>query len=107
MKLAQEGADYNDRTLHHLLFNPTCDGGQWQMLTNLIEKYGLVPHSQWPSPYLADASRRLCIILNTQVSYCSLNLMTSSFWDNSLECEWASSIFGYKQIYTEWFITLF
>jgi len=69
VKLAQEGADHDDRTLAHLLSNPTNDGGQWQMLVNLIEKYGLIPLSQWPSPVLAENSSRLNTVLNNQVSY--------------------------------------
>lgn len=78
IKLGQEGADFNDRTLHHLLRTPIDDGGQWQMLVNIVEKHGLVPHSQWPSPFLADNSRRLNQILNNQVGtiflFLSLNL---------------------------------
>ena len=69
IKLAESGADYSDRTLAHLLTSPTNDGGQWQMLVNLIEKYGLMPHCQWPSPFLAENSRRLAAILDNQVKF--------------------------------------
>ena len=29
----------------HLLNSPVQDGGQWDMFTNLIEKYGAVPQT--------------------------------------------------------------
>lgn len=58
----------DDRTLQHLLTFPTNDGGQWQMLVNLVEKYGVLPESYWPSPYLAENSRALGSLLDSQVS---------------------------------------
>ena len=67
MKLALEGKDHTDRTLYHLLNVPTNDGGQWQMLVNLIEKYGVIPNEQWPSTWMANNSRRLGGILDNQV----------------------------------------
>jgi bleomycin hydrolase len=35
--------DVNSRMVQHLLSDPSCDGGQWDMVVNLVEKYGLVP----------------------------------------------------------------
>lgn len=35
--------DVNSRMVQHLLSDPSCDGGQWDMIVNLVEKYGLVP----------------------------------------------------------------
>lgn len=69
IRLAQNGADSDDRTLHHLLKDPTNDGGQWQMIVNLIEKYGVLPHRHWKTSYLAEKSRRLGLVLNSQVGY--------------------------------------
>jgi bleomycin hydrolase len=37
-----------DRTVDFLLANSLSDGGQWNMLVNLIEKYGLVPKTVMP-----------------------------------------------------------
>ncbi|CAM9579888.1 unnamed protein product, partial [Ectocarpus fasciculatus] len=36
------------RLLQHLLKEPICDGGQWDMVTNLMGKYGVVPKSVFP-----------------------------------------------------------
>ncbi|CAN0131995.1 unnamed protein product [Ascophyllum nodosum] len=36
------------RLLQHLLKEPICDGGQWDMVTNLVGKYGVVPKSVFP-----------------------------------------------------------
>ena len=33
----------DDQTVQHLLSDPSCDGGQWDMIANLVNKYGLVP----------------------------------------------------------------
>ena len=37
--------DYDDRTLSFLLKEGVGDGGQWDMLVNIINKYGLLPKS--------------------------------------------------------------
>lgn len=69
ISLIEKGADCSDRTLSHLLKNPTNDGGQWQMLVNLIEKYGLLPVCQWKSGQLSNNSRLLGAILNNEVGF--------------------------------------
>ena len=33
----------DDRVVQHLFKDPESDGGQWSMVSNLVEKYGLVP----------------------------------------------------------------
>lgn len=38
----------NSRLVSYLLFDPISDGGQWDMLAALIEKYGLVPKEAMP-----------------------------------------------------------
>jgi len=38
-------ADINSRIVMWLLRNPVQDGGQWDMFSNLIKKYGVVPKS--------------------------------------------------------------
>ena len=35
--------DVDDRTVAHLLVDPTEDGGQWNMFVALVHKHGLVP----------------------------------------------------------------
>ncbi|KAF1978274.1 cysteine proteinase [Bimuria novae-zelandiae CBS 107.79] len=36
--------------------SPVGDGGQWDMVANLVQKYGLVPHSFYPDSYSATSS---------------------------------------------------
>ena len=60
-----EGAD--SRTMMFLMTDPLGDGGQWQMLVNLITKYGLVPKSAWPDAHSATGSRRMNAMINTKV----------------------------------------
>ena len=39
----------NGRLISHLVSAPLNDGGQWDMLCNLINKYGLVPKAAMPA----------------------------------------------------------
>jgi len=39
------------RLMHFLLQNPLEDGGQWDMFSNLIKKYGAVPKAWMPETY--------------------------------------------------------
>ncbi|XP_028400586.1 bleomycin hydrolase-like [Dendronephthya gigantea] len=60
-----DGAD--SRTMMFLMTDPSCDGGQWHMLVNLVTKYGLVPKSAWPDVHSATSSRRMNSIINTKM----------------------------------------
>lgn len=51
--------DVGDRVVQHLLTTPFNDGGQWDMLHDLILKYGLVPQSVFPETYCSSKSLRL------------------------------------------------
>lgn len=43
--------DVESQIVQHLLTDPICDGGQYGMLVNIIEKYGLVPNSVFPDSF--------------------------------------------------------
>ncbi|XP_023665373.1 bleomycin hydrolase [Paramormyrops kingsleyae] len=59
------------RLVQFLLSNPTNDGGQWDMLVNLIEKYGVIPKKCFPESHSSEASRRMNDILNHKLrEYC-------------------------------------
>jgi bleomycin hydrolase len=45
--------DLEGRLVQELLKSPVGDGGQWDMVANLIGKYGLVPHEIYPDSYSA------------------------------------------------------
>ena len=55
--------DINSRLVQHLLGDPTCDGGQWDMITNLVNKYGLIPKCVYQESHHSSNSRELNMIL--------------------------------------------
>jgi len=48
-----------DRLLSHLVDNPIEDGGQWDMVVNIVEKYGVVPKYVMPDVEPAKFTRRM------------------------------------------------
>lgn len=59
--------DVGSRIVCHLLSNPMEDGGQWDMLINLVEKYGLVPKSVFPECHCSSSSRRFNWFLSNKL----------------------------------------
>ena len=47
------------RLVSHLLTDPLCDGGQWDMFVNLVKKYGVVPKDAMPEAISSSATREL------------------------------------------------
>lgn len=64
---ARKGEEVNGRLVSFLLNDPTCDGGQWDMVTNLIKKHGLMPKKNFPESYCCEASLRLNAVLKSKV----------------------------------------
>lgn len=56
-----------DRKVDFLLTTPQQDGGQWDMLVALIQKYGLVPKSVMPETYSSSKSNELNSQLNLKL----------------------------------------
>ncbi len=56
-----ESADreVDDRTVAHLFTDPTGDGGQWNMFTALVRKYGLVPQSAMPETTASSSTQQM------------------------------------------------
>ncbi|XP_064425094.1 bleomycin hydrolase [Latimeria chalumnae] len=80
IETAQRKEPVDGRLVQFLLSNPTNDGGQWDMLVNIIEKYGLVPKKCFPESHNSEASRRMNDVLNHKMrEYClRLRNMVSS-----------------------------
>lgn len=57
------GEDLDGRLVQHMLREPLSDGGQWDMVYNLVEKYGLVPQGLYPDCWSAMNSRELNTII--------------------------------------------
>lgn len=63
------------RLMAHLLSNPTNDGGQWDMVLNLINKYGIMPKKCFAESFSSEASQKLNSILKSTVSLLLLLLI--------------------------------
>ena len=56
--------DYDDRTLSFLLREGVGDGGQWDMLVNVINKYGICPKNVYDETFNSSNSMQLNRLLN-------------------------------------------
>ena len=56
--------DLTSRKVKFLLQTPQQDGGQWDMVVSLFEKYGVVPKAIYPESVSSSNSRELNQILN-------------------------------------------
>ncbi len=50
------GEPTGGRLIAHLLSAPLNDGGQWDMLCNLVEKYGVVPKDAMPETFCSSST---------------------------------------------------
>lgn len=62
------------RLVQRLMFDPVSDGGQWDMVANLVQKYGLVPHSLYPDSYPATSSHSMNQIITAKLREDGLRL---------------------------------
>ena len=69
--------DVNSQLVQHLLDDPSCDGGQWDMITNLVNKYGLVPKCVYQESHHSSNSRELNAILKKKFREYAHNLRES------------------------------
>lgn len=51
--------DLDSRLLAHLLTDPMGDGGQWDMVKNIINKYGIVPKAAMPESKNSSSSGQM------------------------------------------------
>ena len=62
--IATADQELTSRKVSFLLQTPQQDGGQWDMVVSLFEKYGVVPKSVYPESVSSSSSRELNAILN-------------------------------------------
>ena len=62
--IATADQELTSRKVKFLLDTPQQDGGQWDMVVSLFEKYGFVPKSVYPESISSSNSRELNQILN-------------------------------------------
>ncbi|KAI1407795.1 peptidase C1B, bleomycin hydrolase [Hypoxylon sp. FL1857] len=53
----------DERLVQRLLADPVSDGGQWDMVYNLVDKYGLVPQTLYPDSWNAMSSSTINYII--------------------------------------------
>jgi len=76
IKTKKESLD--SQIVQHLLTDPTCDGGQWDMVVNLVTKYGLVPKSVYQETHHSSNSRELNNILKMKFREYAFNLRSNT-----------------------------
>ncbi|KAF9222533.1 peptidase C1B, bleomycin hydrolase [Gyrodon lividus] len=80
LELSIENADLpvDDRLVNFLANDLISDGGQWDMVVNLLETYGLVPQPVYPESYHSSASSPLNTLLKTKLREHALTLRALS-----------------------------
>ncbi|XP_076362522.1 bleomycin hydrolase [Tachypleus tridentatus] len=67
VEITKRGEPVDGRLMSFLLHDPTCDGGQWDMLVNLITKHGVMPKKCFPESYSCESSGRMNKILKSKM----------------------------------------
>jgi len=75
--IATKEQPVGSREVMHLLKDPTCDGGQWDMFCNLVRKYGLVPKSVYRETYHSSNSKDLNMVLTRKFREYAMQLRAS------------------------------
>ena len=75
------GEDLDGRLVQELLRSPVNDGGQWDMVANLVAKYGLVPQKIYPDSFTAMNSAAIDTILTTKLREDALKLRAMAVCD--------------------------
>ncbi|KIJ67907.1 hypothetical protein HYDPIDRAFT_107440 [Hydnomerulius pinastri MD-312] len=80
LELSIENADLpvDDRLVNFLANDLISDGGQWDMVVNLLETYGLVPQPVYPESYHSSASNPINTLLKTKLREHALTLRALS-----------------------------
>jgi bleomycin hydrolase len=72
--IATQHKDVESRLVQTLLGDIASDGGQWDMVANLVAKYGLVPQALYPDAYSSRNSHVLNSVLKTKLREYALRL---------------------------------
>lgn len=80
--LETKNEDIDSRIVQALMSSPVGDGGQWDMVANLVQKYGLVPQSIYPDSFNASNSSIMDRLITTKLREDAIRLRTiaSSNW---------------------------
>ncbi|KAJ8957929.1 hypothetical protein NQ318_001926 [Aromia moschata] len=67
VETAARNEPVDGRLASFLLSDPTTDGGQWDMLVNLVNKHGLMPKKNFPETYSCESSLRMNQLLKSKL----------------------------------------
>lgn len=65
--LDTKSEEVDSRIVQALMASPVGDGGQWDMLVSLVQKYGLVPQALYPDSYNAADSGTMDRLITTKL----------------------------------------
>ncbi|KAF3104180.1 hypothetical protein TWF569_006278 [Orbilia oligospora] len=68
----------DSRVVDELLKIPVNDGGQWDMIINLVERYGVVPQKLYPDTYNSMNSRGVNALVTSKLREFALQLRAMS-----------------------------
>ena len=74
IQLANQGVGLDDRVVSFLNTDPTNDGGQWDMVANLLAKYGVVPKAVYPESYNSSNSAKINWLVRVKLREYALEL---------------------------------
>ncbi len=70
------GEAVDSRLVSHILHDPLCDGGQWDMFKAILEKYGVVPKDHMPETFHSSNTGVLDRYLTSMLRYFAYELRT-------------------------------
>ena len=71
--------EIDGRMMMFLLKMPGQDGGQWDMLVNVVEKHGLLPKEYWPESASTESSGNFTSLLAVKVGVMLSMFLMSKF----------------------------
>ena len=98
--------DVNDRVVQHMLKLPVNDGGQWDMLVNLVERYGVIPKYLYPETFSSSNTDNLNKLVLAKLRDHAAVLRRMAAQGHSLEDLRREKEASLKEIYTILSITL-
>ncbi|CAK1541795.1 unnamed protein product [Leptosia nina] len=64
---AKQGETLDGRLVNFLLKDPINDGGQWDMIVNLVNKYGVMPKKCFPESFSSRKSMHMNALIKTKL----------------------------------------
>nr|XP_033341829.1 bleomycin hydrolase isoform X1 [Megalopta genalis] len=88
VKSAMRNEPVDGRLVSYLLQDLLYDGGQWEMIVNIVNRHGLVPKSCFPESYSCESSSQMNSILKSKLrEYCKVlrDMVSNGASDEKLE----------------------